>query len=240
MVPDPLSSLARQSGPFLNYLEGWRDALPILSLQAAAPEPARAAIISVDVTRGFCNEGALSSPRVAAIVPPITRLMQGAWDYGVRSILLTQDTHEPDAVEFAQWPAHCVRGSAEAETVAEILALPFASQMLLFEKNSIDSAASTGLDRWILDHPEVDTYLVVGDCTDLCTYQLAMHLRLDANARQLSRRVIVPADCVQTYDMPVETALGLGIMPHPGDLLHALFLYHMALNGVEVVSEIKA
>jgi hypothetical protein len=80
--------------------------------------------------------------------------------------------------------------------------------------------------------------MVVGDCTDLCTYQLAMFLRLDANARQKARRVIVPADCVQTYDLPVEIASGLGALPHPGNLLHAVFLYHMQLNGVEVVSEI--
>jgi hypothetical protein len=29
-------------------------------------------------------------------------------------------------------------------------------------------------------------------------------------------------------------------MPHPGDLMHAFFLYHMALNGVEVVRTLEA
>jgi hypothetical protein len=29
-------------------------------------------------------------------------------------------------------------------------------------------------------------------------------------------------------------------MPHHGDLLHTLFLYHMALNGINVVREISA
>jgi hypothetical protein len=63
-----------------------------------------------------------------------------------------------------------------------------------------------------------------------------MHLRLRANVMGLrDARVIVPANCVQTYDMPVETAAQFGILPHDGDLLHSVFLYHMALNGVEVV-----
>jgi hypothetical protein len=63
-----------------------------------------------------------------------------------------------------------------------------------------------------------------------------MHLRLRANVMELREaRVIVPADCVQTYDMPVETANQLGILPHDGNLLHTVFLYHMALNGIEVV-----
>lgn len=234
-----MTTLSAQSGPFLNYLDRWLADLPELSLADAVPDPARAAIISVDVIRGFCYEGPLSSPRVAGIVAPIRDLFVRAWEHGVRSILLSQDTHEPDAVEFAQWPPHCVRGTPEAETVEEFRALPFFDQMTVLEKNSIASGLNADLDMWLADHPEVETFIVVGDCTDLCTYQLAMHLRLDANERQRQRRIILPENCVQTYDMPVETAKVLGAMPHPGDLIHAIFLNHMQLNGIEVVSQIS-
>lgn len=232
------NSLASQSAPFLAFLEGWVDSLPVLPLEQAVPDPRKTAIVSVDVTHGFCYEGALSSPRVAGIVAPVVRLLERAWERGVRQVILSQDTHEPDAVEFSQWPAHCVRGTPEAEPVQEIKSLPFFSELQILEKNSIASGLNAGLGKWLMDHPELDTFLVVGDCTDLCTYQLAMDLRLDANARQLARRVIVPADCAQTYDTPVDLARSLGILPHPGDLLHALFLYHMQLNGIEVVSRI--
>ena len=232
-------SLALRSQDFLNYLESWQAGLRPLSLAQAMPDPARTALISVDLIHGFCVAGALASPRVGAIVAPIVRLMQAAWTGGLRHILLIQDTHEPDAVEFAAWPPHCVRGTAEAEPVAELKALPFYAQLLQLPKNSTSSGLNTGLNDWLAAHPQVDTFLVVGDCTDLCTYQLAMHLRLDANARQLQRRVIVPADCVDTYDFPVQAALAAGALPHAADLTHAFFLYHMALNGVEVVSAIS-
>lgn len=238
MVKNPSGLLAEQAKPFLDYLENWTANLPAISLQEAVPDPQKAAVISVDVINGFCYIGPLASPRVAEIVEPITRLFEQAWQHGIRHILLTQDTHEPEAVEFAQWPVHCVRGTAESETVDAFKALPFFDQITIFEKNSIHSGLNTGLNTWISEHPEVDTFIVVGDCTDLCTYQLAMHLRLDANARQLHRRVLVPAVGVQTYDLPVEVAQDQGILPHPGDLLHAIFLYHMQLNGVEVISEI--
>lgn len=230
--------LKTDSIPFIDYLEGWQSGLPAISLAKAIPDPTRTAIVSVDMINGFCYEGPLSSPRVARLVPPITRLFTRAWDAGVRSILLIQDTHEPDAIEFAQWPPHCVRGSSEAETVKEIKALPFFNQMEVFQKNSIQSTLNTGLPTWIADHSQVNNYIVVGDCTNLCTYQLAMTLRLDANARQVERRVLLPADCVDTYDLPVESALSGGLMPHPGNFTHATFLYHMALNGVEVVKQI--
>ena len=39
---------------------------------------------------------------------------------GVREFVLLQDTHEPDAPEFAAWPPHCVRGTPEAETIPEL------------------------------------------------------------------------------------------------------------------------
>ena len=220
---------------FLPYLHHWVNSLPSLPLANALPAPERAAILSVDVIQGFCVSGPLASPRVARIVTPIVQLFQSAHAAGLKHILLTQDTHEPDAVEFANFPPHCVRGTAEAEPVAEIQALPFFHEMVILPKNSIASGLNTGLSDWLDAHPEVDTFIVVGDCTDLCTYQLAMHLRLDANARQIQRRIIVPADCVETYDLPVDTARQIGALPHPADLLHAVFLYHMALDRKSVV-----
>lgn len=81
--------------------------------------------------------------------------------------------------------------------------------------------------------------IVVGNCTDLCVYNLTMHLRLRANAYSLKKqRVIVPANAVDTFDMSVDVARNVGGMAHPGNFFHYLFLYHMVINGVQVVKEI--
>ncbi len=233
------SGLAVSSQPFLDDLDHWLKQFKTISISEAAPHPEKAAVLSVDILKGFCTVGPLSGPRVAGVVPAIAALFQRAWAHGIRHIILSQDTHEPDAVEFGAWPPHCVRGTEEAETVDEFRRLPFFDQIVVFEKNSISSAEKTGLNAWIADHPEVDTYFVVGDCTDLCVYQLAMQLRLEANAYQLQRRVIVPEECVQTYDRSLEAARREGGFAHPGDLMHAVFLYHMALNGIEVVRAVR-
>jgi nicotinamidase-related amidase len=229
--------------PFLNWIANWQRGLTPLDLGAITADPERVAVISVDIINGFCYEGPLSGPRVAGIVEPIRDLFQAAYDAGVRRFVLSQDTHDPAAPEFAEWGVHCVRGTSQSQTVDALKNLPwFAESIRVFEKNSTSSAHHTGFDAW-LDAPEqrqVDTFVVVGDCTDLCTYQLAMHLKLRANAAGRAIRVIVPEDCVQTYDMPVALAGQLGVMPHDGDLIHSVFLYHMALNGVEVVSRVTA
>lgn len=237
-VSTPSTTLAQQSQAFLDYVLDWLEHIPALSAGQLFEQPERCALISVDVIKGFCNFGPLASPRVGAIVPAVVKLMETAWQHGMHHILLPQDTHEPDAVEFSAWPPHCVRGTAESEAVDEIRALPFYDQMLTMPKNSINSGENTALNQWMADHREVDTYIIVGDCTDLCVYQLAMHLRTDANARQLQRRVIVPVSGVDTYDYSLDLAQTQGGMPHPAELIHVVFLYHMALNGVEVVSEI--
>ena len=230
--------LALRSQDFLSFLDGWLPTLGALPLGDVLARPEKTAIVSIDVIQGFCTFGPLASPRVGAIVAPIVALFQAAWAGGLRQIVLIQESHEPDALEFGAWPQHCVRGTPEAETVAAIQALPFYAQLAQISKNSIAPNLNTGLAEWMAAHPGVDTFIVVGDCTDLCTYQLAMFLRLDANARQLQRRVIVPADCTDTYDRSVAAAAGQGGLPHDADLMHAIFLYHMALNGIEVVSQL--
>jgi nicotinamidase-related amidase len=234
-----MSNLTTESNEFAGYLENWLKQLPVAKISDIVKQSHKAAVISVDIINGFCYTGALSSPRVADIVTPICNLFTALHTVGLKHFILTQDTHEPDAVEFADFPPHCIRGTSESETVDAFKALPFFSEFVIFPKNSINSALNSGLAAWIEAHPEVDTFIVVGDCTDLCVYQLAMFLRLDANARQLHRRVVVPEACVQTYDTPVATALENHLAPHPGDWMHAQFLNHMSLNGIEIVKNLE-
>lgn len=188
---------------------------------------------------GFCSQGNLASPRVAGLIPNVVDLFCRAHAHGIRHFVLVQDTHSQDAPEFRSFPPHCIRGTEESQTIPELQALPFSSEFTVIEKNSLHPSIGTGLERWLEHHPELRDLIVIGDCTDLCTYSLAMHLRLRANAYGLKeQRVVVPANAVDTYDMPIDTAREVGALAHPGDLFHHLFLYHMALNGVQVVRAI--
>jgi nicotinamidase-related amidase len=234
-----LKNLVKDAMPFLGWIGHWKEELPTLDLASTLDDPATVAVLSVDVINGFCYDGPLSSPRVAAIVPSIVRLFERTHSLGVRHFILTQDTHEEKAVEFGSFAPHCTRGSQESAPVPEFTALSFFDQFTIIPKNSISSSIGTELPAWLDIHPEVTTFIVVGDCSDLCTYQLAMYLRLRANAQQRAAdRIILPADCVDTYDLAVEAAQELGVFPHHGDLLHLIFLYSMALNGVQVVASV--
>jgi nicotinamidase-related amidase len=228
-----------ESKAFLDWLSSWRDGLDTWSTQEVFSEPDRTAILSVDLIAGFCSDGPLSSPRVAGIVPAVVMLFERAYESGVTRFVLFQDTHTADALEFESFGPHAVAGSSESETIPELSALPFSSTFDIIQKNSLSAAIETTFGDWLDAHPTLDRFIIVGDCTDLCVYQLAMHLKLSANAANVPRSIIIPANCVDTYDMPVDRASELGILPHDAELLHAIFLYHMALNGIEVMAGVS-
>jgi nicotinamidase-related amidase len=233
-------NLTTSTQPFLAYLDEWYANLPAASLaDVVGNAPDQVAVFSVDMVNGFCKEGPLASERVGALAAPVANVFRRAYDLGVRAMVLAQDTHDPNTPEFAAYPPHCVAGTPESETITELAELPFADEMKVIPKNSLSGHIGTSLDAWKAAHPALETYIIVGDCSDLCVYSMAMHLRLEANAHNLARRVIVPTNAVNTYDTPVAAARELGIPAHDGDLHHVLFLHHMAQNGVEVVRELS-
>jgi nicotinamidase-related amidase len=233
-------SLAASSKTFLDYLEGWVENLPVIRLDEAIPEPEKSAIISADVINGFLYEGPLASPRVAPIGEPIADLMRVAWGHGLRHILLVQEGHDEESLEFEAFGEHAIKGTYQAETIDLIKNLPFFDQMSIVYKDSIHPALNNDFDDWVAQREPIETIIAVGDVTDLCLYQLATYLRYHANAYRKDRRVIVPANCTQTWHLSVEDAENSPAMPHDGDFLYATFLYHMALNGIEVVKSIQA
>jgi nicotinamidase-related amidase len=221
------------------YITRWFEQVQPLAIEEAVPDPARAGVFSADMIAGFLTTGNLASERVGRLAQPVVALFYRAYEFGIRNFVLFQDTHHSQTPEFEAFPPHAVQGTQESETIPELRSLPFSAIFTIIHKNSLHPALGTGFDNWLDEHRHVNTAIVVGNCTDLCVYQLAMHLRLRANALDYRDfQVIVPASSVDTFDIPVEAAEQSGALAHPGDFFHQVFLYHMALNGVRVVREL--
>ncbi len=210
----------------LSDLETWLSNLKPLQLKTL--EPSETALLSVDLIEGFCRVGALASPRVEAIIPRVVDLIQNAETHGITAIAFIQDAHPENAEEFGAYPPHCIKGTLEARAASELEALPNWKAYAHFEKNSISSLESTKLVAWLEQRPQLKNIICVGDVTDLCLYSLAIGVKLRSLAQGLGQRIIVPENCVQTWDSP----------DHPGDLYHAMFLFQLGRNGVEIVSSV--
>jgi nicotinamidase-related amidase len=134
-------------------------------LAEVVPDPAAAAMFSADMVVGFCTRGNLASTRLGALTHPVVDLFRQAYVHGLHHFVLVQDSHHPSTPEFLALPRHCVRGTEEAHTIAELQALTFADLFTVIAKNSLHPALGTKFDRWLDVHPEVHTAsLVPGAC----------------------------------------------------------------------------
>ncbi len=180
-------------------------------------------VFVVDMVNGFVNEGALADPTIQACIQPIQKLLDHCRPV---STVFVNDSHEPDAAEFAKFPPHCIKNSKEAQVVDPLQ--PYVHTVL--EKNSIGAAMAPGFFDLLETLPEKGDLIVTGCCTDLCVLQLALPLQAWINQNNRHQmRVIVPVDCVETYEIP-------GV--HNAAAWNEMALANLAANGIEVVQTI--
>jgi nicotinamidase-related amidase len=197
--------------------------LPELSLNDLKTETA--VLVLMDLVNGFARNGALQSPRVAALIPGAVKLINAFDCLGVTKIAFA-DSHSNVSPEFESYPPHCLAGTVEEEIVDELKTI---GGYQLIPKNSTNGFLEAAFQKWLRENRPIDTFIVVGDCTDICIQQFAITLKAWFNHNDQKVRVIVPVDLVDTYDF------GL----HNAELMNAMALYNMMGNGVEVVKEIR-
>ena len=187
-------------------------------------ESGKTALLIVDMVNGFVKDGALASGNTLAINAPVAELAKKCTDMGIAVCALC-DAHAEDSPEFDSYPPHCLAGSVESDITDEIKAVCDAVRI---DKGSVNGILEKEFTDW-LEKNEFDSFIVVGDCTDLCVLQLSNSLKAWFNTKNKKCRVVVPVSLVSTYDLG----------SHNAELTSLMALYNMSLNGVEVCSEIK-
>src|SRR5699024_11184662 len=141
------------------------------------------------------------------------------------------DSHEKDSQEFRYFPTHCVTGTEEAELIKELKTEDSKGPDTYYvEKNSTNGFHSRGFQEWFKNNgAEVDNYIITGCVTDICVLQLALSLKSYFNEHNEDKRIIVPINCVETYDGG----------SHDGYLMNLFALYNMYTSGIEIVENIN-
>lgn len=194
------------------------------SLGLGSLDPMSTVLVVVDMVNGFTREGVLASPRVAALVQPIGRLMKQCRALGI-AIVAFADCHPEQSPEFSSYPRHCLVNSTESHIVSELRDI---GGYILIAKNSTNGFLEPEFDAWLRAHESISNFVVVGNCSDICVLQFALSIKAYFNRKNLVRRVIIPASLVDTFDAP----------GHPADLWHVLALNLMIASGIEVYSTI--
>ena len=211
-----------KGGIFMNAIDGLSalqtqlDALP--EWEPSSLDPSRSLVLSIDLNQGFTRMGALSSPRVAGIIPETAAFLRRCRELGL-SIAAVTDCHEPGAGEFCSYPVHCLEGTPEPELVDEIREFP----ETLLRKNSTNAFFAPGMTELLSG---VETVVVTGCCTDICILQFVLTLKAAWNQEDRPVEILVPRQLVETYDAP----------GHSGELMGTAALASMLGNGIRVVN----
>ncbi|MBC8063058.1 MAG: cysteine hydrolase [Clostridiaceae bacterium] len=188
----------------------------------------KTAIILVDMVNGFVHEGMLSSPRVVEIIDDLVELNEKT--YGYKKIFFL-DEHEENSVEFKNYAKHCIKGTREAELIPALStsAATIHSNTTMIAKNSTNGFHAPEFKVWLDNNEEtIETYIIVGCEVDICVSHFATTLKTYFNQKNLNRRIIVPVDCVETFDFGT----------HHGDFMKIISLWEMQSNGIEVIDHI--
>ncbi|SHJ75115.1 Nicotinamidase-related amidase [Anaerocolumna jejuensis DSM 15929] len=223
MIKANKDNFLKESGKALEEIYEMLQSLKSISLEELQKE--RTVLIMVDLINGFTREGALKSPRVERILPSAAKLQSACLLKGF-PILAFADSHSMTSPEFASYPPHCLTGTSEEEIAEELQQV---GGYQLIRKNSTNGFLEEAFSRWLKENDRIDTFLIVGDCTDICIQQFAETLKTWFNKENKESRIIVPMDLVETYE------LGM----HNGNLVHVMALYNMTINGVEVVQSVE-
>lgn len=176
------------------------------------------ALIVVDVINGFTTVGALSSERVANVIGKVGKLMRSAIERNV-NVVFFADSHTKDSTEFKSFPPHCLANTTESEVVEELKAI---GHYTLIEKNSTNGYHAPKFKQYLKDNPNVKNYIVCGDCTDICVLNLCLSLKTAFDQDNKECNVVVPIQCVETFDAPY----------HPAELMNVMAFKLLETNGI--------
>ena len=204
-------------------LQNWTETLAKLpETPANALNDGKTALVIVDMVNGFLTEGVLSSPRSAAVLPACEALLRNMPAFPKVAFA---DCHEPDCIEFASFPPHCIRGTSESEIAPSLREI---GGYLLIEKNSTNGAITPAFQEWLTENDDVTRIVVCGVCTDICVMQFCLTLKTLCNQAERPMEVLVPLNAVATYDAP----------GHNADLCEALALQFLQQAGITLTKRI--
>lgn len=189
-------------------------------------------ILVVDMLDGFTRNGQLASPRVAALLPAQAAFLSSLDHNDL--VVFACDAHDVNDPEFQRFPAHCIKGTDEANICYELREAVDASGCVsrIVEKKTYCSFHETELDA-IVDALPPD-WIIIGCVTDIC---------IEAAVAGMVRRnksVTLVRNLIDTWDLSPETAAELALPEthiHPAGKINDYFFNHRfpAVWGCNIV-----
>ncbi|MGN1480856.1 isochorismatase family cysteine hydrolase [Porcipelethomonas sp.] len=181
--------------------------------------------VMVDIINGFIRTGALHDKKIESIIPPVCNFLNYCNRNKITSIAFA-DSHSENSCEFSSFPEHCLTGSEESQIVKELTKI---GGFQVIEKNSTNGFHAPGFKEFLKENPDKSSYIVCGDCTDICVLNFCLCLKTYFNEINKESEIIVPLNMTETYHSTT----------HDKNYMNIASLEIMNINGIKLTGGIE-
>ncbi len=156
-------------------------------------------LVVIDMLKGFLENGPLADPSIRQIIPENVKWIKSFLAEN-KPVLFFQDAHEIDALEFENYPPHCLKGSIESELVDELKV--YEDQMIKVEKNTTNGFFAPDFQKFLKENPDISKITITGCCTDICVLNFAITMKTYCQTIQKPITIVVLEKAVDTFGLP--------------------------------------
>ncbi|HCL4480158.1 TPA: cysteine hydrolase [Clostridium botulinum] len=206
------------------------NAIPMLDLDVLSIEEFTkddTVVIFINMVKGFFEMGIMYDQRYRKIIPNIVALNELTLGFDK---VFASDEHNEDCLEFEIYPTHCVKGSEETKIIPELIGPEMLSpNVTIISKNSGNAMYAKGFMEWLREHNHIKNFIITGVSVDTGILHLALSLKSYLNENNRVNRIVIPVDCVETYELD----------HHNGDMVKDMVLLLLKINGIDIVNGIE-
>ena len=171
-------------------------------------------VMVIDMIEGFTRMGAMTNPRVNAMLPRMEAFLKSLPDDSF--VMFAHDAHGHNDAEFKRFPVHALAGTDESKVCQELIDACDHVAISMVPKTTHSAFHETDAAEIIEQETTGDDWVLVGCLTDMCIPACIFPLVYRG------KNIILPRDLIDTYDAPGHDAEAINavcfdqMFPHLG------------------------
>ncbi len=164
-------------------------------------EKYKKALYVIDMVEGFVNIGAMANPEYNKLIPEQLKIIN-EFRKNQELVNFICEAHTENALEFNNYPKHCVLGTKETELIPDFINQKEYPNTKIYQKNSINGMLNDNLRTDISKMKNLEEAIIIGVCEDLCVMDFARTYVRYMDEINHKIKLYVVADAVDTFDAP--------------------------------------
>ena len=161
----------------------------------------RKALYMIDMNNGFVNFGPMANPKYNELVPEQLKMIEKFIKEN-QQINFILEGHNEDALEFKNYPKHCIKGTDEANLIKEFINEQKKPNTEIFYKNCINGMLNDDVRTQIKRLENLKEIVIEGVCADLCVMDFARTYARYLDELNKEAKIFVVKNAIDTFDAP--------------------------------------